>query len=183
MNCSFTEKISSLIDGELSGTEAREVERHLVSCSDCQQVRGDFLNLRSQITSFETSLQPAVQNRALKKIMGTERRAPAGGLQWSFGTQAVAFATLVIVAAIIALLGYRSSNTRAPEQHVAVQTPAPAPSASVEPNKQPQSEASPEPARGSEPAPNTPDKGSEESSPRRAPSAPVKRPLVREPKP
>ncbi len=29
MNCSFTEKISSLIDGELSTTEAREVERHL----------------------------------------------------------------------------------------------------------------------------------------------------------
>ena len=31
MNCSFTEKISSLIDGELSTIEAREVERHLVT--------------------------------------------------------------------------------------------------------------------------------------------------------
>ena len=31
MNCRFTEKISSLIDGELSPAEAREVERHLVS--------------------------------------------------------------------------------------------------------------------------------------------------------
>src|SRR5215207_1210599 len=122
MHCSFTEKISSLIDGELSATEAREVERHLVTCSECQEVRGDFLNLRSQITSFEGSLQPAVQNRALKKILGTERRAPAPRLQWSFGTSAVAFATLVMVAAIIALLAYQNSNTRAPEQQIAQQT-------------------------------------------------------------
>ena len=77
MNCSFTEKISSLIDGELSTAEAREVERHLHGCIDCQQVRADFLNLRSQIASFESALEPAVQNRALKKILTTPRRAPA----------------------------------------------------------------------------------------------------------
>jgi len=89
MNCSFTEKISSLIDGELSAVEAREVERHLLDCNDCQQLRADFLNLRTHITGFETSLQPEVQNRALKKILGTEGRAPAGGLRWSFGPSAV----------------------------------------------------------------------------------------------
>src|SRR5690242_21575592 len=98
MTCSFTEKISSLIDGELSATEAREVERHLIGCSECQEVRADFLNLRSQIAGFETSLQPEVQNRALKKILGTPRRAH--GVRWSFGTPAVAFAALVIVTAI-----------------------------------------------------------------------------------
>jgi hypothetical protein len=56
--CSFTEKISSLIDGELAPAEAREVERHLLNCGECEQVRADFLNLRSQIASFETSTQP-----------------------------------------------------------------------------------------------------------------------------
>ena len=71
MTCSFTEKISSLIDGELSTAEAREVERHLIGCNECQEVRADFLNLRSQLAGFETSLQPAVQNRALKKILST----------------------------------------------------------------------------------------------------------------
>ena len=54
MNCSFTEKISSLIDGELSPAEAREVERHLLTCGECEQLRADFLNLRSQIAGFET---------------------------------------------------------------------------------------------------------------------------------
>ena len=172
MNCSFTEKISSLIDGELSATEAREVERHLLGCNDCQQVRADFLNLRSQITSFETSLAPEVQNRALKKILATPRRAPARGFAWSFGTSAVAFATLLIVAAIAGLLMYKSSNTRTNDKHLAVQTPSPVPSASVQ-QKQPEPEASPAPS-----------KGNEETAPRRSPSpAPKKQPLVREPKP
>ena len=170
MSCSFTEKVSSLIDGELSATETREVERHLLSCSECQQMRADFLNLRSQITSFETSLQPEVQNRALKKILAT--REPSRGLRWSFGTQAVAFASLLIVAAIIGALFYLNSNTR--EQHTAVvQTPSPEPVASVAPSPEPTKE--PE----QQPAPNK----TEENTPRRTPSAPAKRPIVREPKP
>jgi hypothetical protein len=177
MTCSFTERVSALIDGELSATEAREVERHVLACSECQPLRADFLNLRSQLTNFETSLQPAVQNRALKKILGTERRAPARRLQWSFGRQAVGFATLVIVAAIISLLVYRSSNKPAMDQQIAVNTASPAPAASVEPQKAAQPEASPEPARGNEAAPVNKEK--EQSKPQR----PVKRPLVREPKP
>src|SRR5918993_1906657 len=114
MNCIFTEKVSSLIDGELSQVETREVELHLVSCVECQQMRADFLNLRSQIANFETSLQPVVQNRALKKILSVERRRPAFGLQWSFG-KAVAFASLLLVSAIMGLLLYRSSDSPGPK--------------------------------------------------------------------
>jgi len=176
MSCNFTEEISSLIDGELAPVEAREVERHLLSCSECEQLRADFLNLRSQIASFETSLQPTVQNRALKKILSRERCVPA--LQWAYGTQAIAFAMLLIAGAIIGLIVYQ--NNRAPQTHetAVVQTPSPAPSASVEPTRQPTPEASP--ARERE-QPNKDDK--ETHSPRRAPSAPVKRAPVREPKP
>ena len=166
MNCSFTEKISSLIDGELSTTEAREVERHLLDCGECQEVRADFLNLRSEIAGFETSVQPAVQNRALKKILATPLRAPASRFGWSFGTPAIAFATLVIVAAIIGLLMYKSSNTNPIEQkQVAVNAPTPVPAASVQP----------------EPSPS-PNKGNEQTAPRRSPSPAPKR-IVREPKP
>lgn len=172
MSCSFTEKVSSLIDGELSATEAREVERHLLNCNECQQLRADFLNLRSQITGFETSLQPEVQNRALKKILATgEHHVPARGLRWSFGTQAIAFASLLIVAAIIGALVYLNSKTQ-PQQHTAVvQLASPAPAATPEPSKQPEAKASPEPTKETNKA--------EENTPRRAP----KRPLVREPKP
>jgi hypothetical protein len=171
MNCGFTEKISSLIDGELSPAEAREVERHLVTCSECELLRADFLNLRSQITSFETSIEPQVQNRALKKILAGPRRAPARGLQWNFGTQALAFATLLIVAAIIGFVAYQNSNQRdLKDVAKVVQNPSPMPVASVEPSQSPEVKESPEPQQ-------SPNKGNEEK-PR-----PVKRPIVREPKP
>ena len=178
MNCSFTEKVSSLIDGELSATEAREVERHLPGCNECQQVRADFLNLRTHIAGFETSLKPDVQNRALKKILGTDRSVPARGLRWSFGPSAVAFATILIAAAIIGLLFYQSFNKsdRSSEQVAQQeQKPAPAPSGSTEQSKQQQPQATPEPAREQQPG-----KGNEET-PRRQPSTPKK--IVREPKP
>lgn len=178
MNCSFTEKVSSLIDGELSAGEAREVERHLVGCNECQQMRADFLNLRTHIAGVETSLQPEVQNRALKKILGTERRAPARRLAWSFAPSAVAFATLVIAAAIIGLLVYQSSkNSDLDSQQVAQQKeqPTPAPSGSAEESKQQQPQATPEPAREQQPPPA---KGNEETPKRQQPKK-----IVREPKP
>lgn len=175
MSCNFTEKISPLIDGELTTAEAREVERHLVSCHECEQLRADFLNLRSQITSFESSLTPEVNHRALKKILAPERRVPLRGLQWSFGTQAVAFATLLIVGAIIALVLYQSNKTQQ-NGSLAISDPTPLPAASVE--KQPTPEATPEPARSPEQA--TPSKDEKETT---TPRKPVKRPLVREPKP
>ena len=115
MNCNFTEKVSSLIDGELTQAETREVERHLLNCGECEQLRADFLNLRSQIASFETSLQPAVQNRALKKILSAERRAPALRTAMGLWHQAVAFASLLIVGAIMGLLLYQSSKSPGPE--------------------------------------------------------------------
>src|SRR5436190_12868993 len=108
MSCSFTEKISSLIDGELSQAEAREVERHVLSCSDCQQLRADFLSLRSQIAGYQSSLEPTVQNRALKKLLAPRSRR--AGLQWAFSAPAVAFATLLIAGAIISLLFYQSKR-------------------------------------------------------------------------
>jgi negative regulator of sigma E activity len=168
MNCNYTEKISSLIDGELAPSEAREVERHLLNCGECEQVRADFLNLRSQIADFETSLNPAVQNRALKKILSTERRVPARGLQWGWNTQAVAFATLLIVGAIIGVIMYQSSGNLERAETAVVQTPSPMPAASPEPTPAPEQ--------------STPNKEDKET-PKRAPATPLKRPLVREPKP
>ncbi len=183
MSCNYTEKVSSLIDGELAAAEAREVERHLLNCAECEQLRADFLNLRSQIASFETSLQPTVQNRALKKILSTDRRAPARGFQWAFGTQAVAFATLLIVGAIIGLIFYQTSNTVAPEkQQAAVQTPSPAPESSIQkPSPAESSEPTKEPEPAKEPEATAPSKEKEPATPKR--QAPAKRPPAREPKP
>jgi putative zinc finger protein len=171
MNCSFTEKVSSLIDGELTQPNAREVERHLLDCSECQQSRADFLNLRSQIAGFESSLNPEVQNRALKKILGTERSAPVRSWGWSFGPAAAAFAALLFVTAIVGFWMYQSSRNETTDQQVAKHEPTPVPSASAQPR---QSDPEPSPS---------PSKAREESAPQRTPPAPVKRLPAREPKP
>ena len=179
MSCNFTEKVSSLIDGELTQAEMREVERHVLTCGECQQMRADFLNLRSQIANFETSLQPAIQNRALKKILSTQRRAPALGWQWGFG-KAVAFASLLITGVILGLLLYQSSKTTESQGEMqAAAQPSPVPTASTEQPKQATPEQSPEPARGNE-QPETKDDKESKNPPRKAP-APKR--LVREPKP
>src|SRR5829696_6612073 len=101
MNCGFTEKISSLIDGELSPAEAREVERHLLTCVQCAEARADFLSLRSHISSFEASLPGVVQNRALAKILSggrAERKTSGAGVSWgwNWGYGAAALASIAI---------------------------------------------------------------------------------------
>ena len=163
MNCGFTEKISSLIDGELSPSEAREVERHLVGCAQCAEARADFLSLRSQISSFEASLPVVVQNRELAKILADgrgERRASNRGVRWgwNWGYGVAALASIAIVALIVGLSFYRR-----PPVEVAQQSPPPAPSPEIKPTPK------------EEPQQKT-------ETPRR--QAPVRRPAPdREPKP
>jgi hypothetical protein len=176
MNCGFTEKISSLIDGELTPAETREVERHLVMCAQCAEARADFLGLRSEIVRFEPSLKPAVQNRALAKILlaeRRERRAPGLGVTWKWdwrsGLAALAFAIILVVAVSIFLIPTKQPQQVANNRPAPVSTPVPLPA--VEPSK-----------------PQGNDKQKQSEAPRRQQPAqpqqpPRKTPLVREPKP
>lgn len=164
MSCSFTEKISSLIDGELAQAEAREVERHVLTCTECEQVKADFLNLRSQIAGFETAANPAITNRKLNRILSRGDRASARGLRWGWSTPAIAFATLVIVGTIIGLIWSLNTDSNQSVAHL----PSPTPSPTVEKISQPEPEASPK---------------EKEPNPEREPSAKPKKPLVRDPKP
>ena len=164
MTCSFTEKISSLIDGELPAAEAREVDRHLLTCMHCLEARADFLNLRCQIANFEPSLTPVVQNRALVKILSPRRRTERRSAAFVFGWRwtAIAFAAIVIVALSIFLIPSKQ------RQQVAVNGPAPV--------------SSPTPAPTAEPS--KPDNNVKESNtPRRQQPARKPAPVRPEPKP
>jgi hypothetical protein len=152
MNCGFTEKISSLIDGELPAAEAREVERHLLTCAQCEEARADFLSLRSQISSFEASLPAEVQNRALAKILA--KRGTSGAKvtwSWNWGYGAVALASIAIVAVIIGL----AFNQTPPEianqiNPVPASSPEAKPSPTAEPQQKsesPQQQPTPKPRR------------------------------------
>lgn len=166
MNCGFTEKISSLIDGELSPVEQREVERHLLSCAQCEEVRADFLNLRSQISSYEASATGEVHNRALAKILsgarsGREASAPRLTWGWNWGYAAGALASVAIVALVIGLIRFDFDPRR---EDVAFQSPTPVSSPVASPTPTPEPEKQPE-------------------TPQRAQPKPLRRPPAREPKP
>lgn len=151
MNCGFTEKISSLIDCELSTAEAREVERHLLTCAQCEEARADFLSLRSQISGFEASLPAEVQNRALANILA-KRGASGAGRTWSlnWGYAAVALASIAIVALVIGFAFNQTPSEVATQTHpLPVSSPEAKPSPTAEPQKSesPQQQPTPKPRR------------------------------------
>ncbi|MCA1578014.1 MAG: zf-HC2 domain-containing protein [Acidobacteria bacterium] len=174
MNCGFTEKISSLIDGELWPAEAREVERHLLTCVRCAEARADFLSLRSQISSFEASLPGVVQKRALAKILAGgrgERKTSGAGVSWgwNWGYAAAALASIAFIGLIIGLMSF----SQRPDQ-VAFNAPPSVPSPTVEPSPETKSSPEAEPPKA--------DKNEKEDTPKPK-ATPARRPPVREPKP
>ena len=119
MSCDFTEKISQLVDGELSEVEAREVQRHLTQCVACQGARADFLSFRSEISDYIPSLHPAAQADALRRILGQPveqpRITPAKpklGWHWGFAPRAIAFASFILIAALTGFIVYRAVQNR-----------------------------------------------------------------------
>ena len=106
MNCDCTEKISLLIDGELSPAEAKELEHHLLNCAECQEAKSDFLNLRTQIVDFPVAFKPVAQREALARILGTQNSPSRTVWRWAFNPAVAALASLLIIAAVIALVVY-----------------------------------------------------------------------------
>jgi anti-sigma factor RsiW len=49
MNCSFAEKVSMLLDDELSLMEIESIRAHIADCSECRNLEKDFLFFRQQI--------------------------------------------------------------------------------------------------------------------------------------
>jgi hypothetical protein len=79
MACDQSEKISLLIDGELTATEVRSLELHLARCEECNQVRADFLGLRSQISAYSPLLAPSKPGPALAAVLAKPSRERQAG--------------------------------------------------------------------------------------------------------
>jgi hypothetical protein len=123
MACDQNEKISLLIDGELSQDEARGLELHISICGQCSQVRDDFLVLRNQISSYAVSVEQSQLRPALARVLAKTRTTPARtarrGRLFGFGelrgfnTQLAAVAAVLLITisiAAIAFLRYRPQH-------------------------------------------------------------------------
>jgi len=136
MDCNYTEKISALIDGELSAAETRELELHVLGCVACQEAKADFLSLRTQISDFPVVFEPVAQREALARILGTKKGATSGsGWRWVFTPAVAGVAALLIVGVVIGLLLYPKSKPapQTPEDQIANnqrKKPTPAPTSS-----------------------------------------------------
>jgi len=69
-------RLDAWLDGELSPTEAREVETHVAACAECTRLRESRLALRAAIQSQLPGLQaPDV----LRQRVRSQARSPVGG--------------------------------------------------------------------------------------------------------
>lgn len=172
MNCDCTENISLLVDGELSPPEAKEVERHLLTCAACQQTRADFLSVRSEVSSFRSNApRIALRNELAKILVQGNTELPVArrrrSLAWRFGP-AAAFATLIIASVAIALLFISSSNKRQPDSQHSIATASPQPIVNG-----PEPRPSPAP---SEESPKKDNPKEQTKKPKNAPASPSRRP-------
>jgi hypothetical protein len=116
MSCELTEKISLLIDGELSPVETRAVERHLQTCAECQQARTDFMHLRREISAYTPALNAHAQQRALAALLGKQGRKATRATRATattdtqrrpariFGVPAFPFVVAALTTAAVALI-------------------------------------------------------------------------------
>lgn len=154
MDCNWTEKISQLVDGELSPDEARAVERHAADCFACQLAREDFLLLRHHLVSYRAESNPLAERQALRKILGGDSGARGASAGWReqaargfalprLNPALTAAVAMIAVAVLVGLLMLRGSK---PIEVANKSQPSPEKSAGVNTNVVPAPAASPDAA-------------------------------------
>jgi anti-sigma factor RsiW len=65
------EKVSLLLDGELTEADAAAMNAHVAACQVCGQAYADFMLLRKETKAHEVQLRPFASERALRDIIAT----------------------------------------------------------------------------------------------------------------
>lgn len=74
MDCDFAEKVSMLIDGELSAAEIESVRKHIAVCAECQSLEKDFLFFRQQIKTSVSEQNTVEQVKIASASVGKKTR-------------------------------------------------------------------------------------------------------------
>jgi predicted anti-sigma-YlaC factor YlaD len=68
MDCEFLERVSLLIDREMSREESERVREHIAACAVCSRAEQEFLLVRQQIRSYRSAPGAYNRARALREI-------------------------------------------------------------------------------------------------------------------
>lgn len=110
--CEHLEKISRLIDKDLSPVEERQARSHLAHCAKCQRAEKSFLALRRRIRSMAFVHDEAAAKKSLEEILrgGRAKREKQAGTfsiwQQKFATGA--FAIMFLAATAVFFLYHRA---------------------------------------------------------------------------
>jgi hypothetical protein len=103
MNCEFAEKVSEYIDGELPSDQVLAVERHLLACGECQELRSDFMSMRSEISNYPLRPISQLQPR-LAQLVSPATASWADRLVAAFGAFTTQWRRPLLAGALAVLL-------------------------------------------------------------------------------
>src|SRR5262249_43420932 len=69
-HCDMLERVSQLIDGELTPEDDRLVREHLAVCAECRRAREDFLGTRELLRSCPPDPNLDATDRARRRLFG-----------------------------------------------------------------------------------------------------------------
>ena len=96
MQCEYTNKVSSLMDGEQGRSEAEETRRHIARCAECQKAEEAFLALRQRIKSYGYYADSVAQRRALTSILASTNARKRQPLVRNLSLATVSIALLIL---------------------------------------------------------------------------------------
>lgn len=131
MDCEWTEKVSALVDEELSEEEASGLREHITLCEICRRAETDFIILRRELKSYTSSeLRADALSHTLERILDSEK-IPLWKKRIALPVPALALVllTLVLLGAWLASARWQKGRTSAVEavrEEKTIAPPAPA---------------------------------------------------------
>lgn len=99
MDCEFLERVSLLIDGEMSREESEQVREHIAACAVCRLAEQEFLLVRQQIRSYGSAPDSYGAAQAFREIT-REKAASWWGRKIALPAPAFALMVLLVLTSL-----------------------------------------------------------------------------------
>ncbi len=121
MRCPTEKQISSLVDGEVTESEAAVLREHIRQCSHCERTLDTMVRLNAALGSMRPELDSESLARRVKTRINEEREKAAGGMLLPLWARVALVTALVTIAVGLGnAAGTRMSHfySQNPQEHV-----------------------------------------------------------------